>query len=342
MTGYRHFLILFTFLGLLSGQAAATIPLDGYFIANQSCPALSSIRKNKNPGNVQLEADKAYTVVGKNKSDASHYYLKIKGATPALRWVQVSCGTLLTDCQKSAAVDVAGPVSTPTTPVPPVPPEPVPTPVAAAEYVLAVSWQPAFCQSHQYKPECEEQTDDRYDATNFTLHGLWPQPRGNDYCGVSNADRRLDQNKAWSQLPAISLSPGTRADLAVVMPGVASYLHRHEWTKHGTCYGTPAENYFRHALALVDELNGSVVQDLFAGNIGQRITAAQIRDRFDQAFGAGMGNKVKVKCSGGLVTELQLQLKGAATGSVSLVDMLSAANDTSVDCRGGTVDAVGF
>jgi ribonuclease T2 len=339
MLGYRYLLTLFVVLGILSGPAAATIPLDGYFIANQSCPALSSIRKNKNPGNVQLEADKAYVVVGKNKADASHYYLKIKGADPVLRWVTVGCGILLTDCQKNEPAAVTEPVVTPTTPETPAP---APTPVAAAAYVLAASWQPAFCQTHQYKPECEEQTSDRYDATNFTLHGLWPQPRGNDYCGVSNADRRLDSNKAWSQLPALALSPETRADLAVVMPGMASYLHRHEWTKHGTCYGAPAENYFRHSLALMDQLNSSVVRDLFADNIGQRLTATQIRASFDQAFGAGTGKKIKVKCSGGLVTELQLQLKGSATDGISLGDMLSAANDTNVDCNGGTVDAVGF
>lgn len=340
MTYYRYAIaIVFAIVSLVSGSAVATVPLDGYFIANQSCPALSSIRKNKNPGNIHLEADKAYVVVGKNKTDASHYYLKIKGASPERRWVTVSCGTLLTDCRKQAAAEPVEPVTpTPDTPQPPV----IPTPAAAAEYVLAASWQPAFCQTHQYKAECEDQTGDRYDATNFALHGLWPQPRGNDYCGVSNADRGLDRNKAWSQLPMLPLTSETRADLAVIMPGMASYLQRHEWIKHGTCYGTPADTYFRHAMALMDQLNDSVVRDLFADNIGRSVTATHIRQKFDQAFGQGTGNKVKIKCSSGMITELQIQLKGQVGDNVSLAGLLSAADNTSQDCSSGNVDAAGF
>jgi len=50
-----------------------------------------------------------------------------------------------------------------------------------AEYVLAVSWQPAFCETRPRLPECRSQTADRFDATNFTLHGLWPRPRSRAY-----------------------------------------------------------------------------------------------------------------------------------------------------------------
>ena len=59
--------------------------------------------------------------------------------------------------------------------------------------MLAVTWQPAFCQLHARKPECGSQTSDRFDATHFTLHGLWPQPRAKEYCGVSAALRDLDR-----------------------------------------------------------------------------------------------------------------------------------------------------
>src|SRR3546814_10932851 len=58
-------------------------------------------------------------------------------------------------------------------------------PAAAADFfVLAVSWQPAFCETRPAKPECVTQDEDRFDASHFALHGLWPQPRGNVYCGV--------------------------------------------------------------------------------------------------------------------------------------------------------------
>src|SRR3546814_1497468 len=49
-------------------------------------------------------------------------------------------------------------------------------PAAAADFfVLAVSWQPAFCETRPAKPECVTQDEDRFDASHFALHGLWPR-----------------------------------------------------------------------------------------------------------------------------------------------------------------------
>ena len=210
--------------------------------------------------------------------------------------------------------------------------------------MLAVSWQPAFCQTHQdrRKAECVTQTAERFDATHFTLHGLWPQPRGNVYCGVSNRNKQLDDKRAWSQLPELGLSDSTLADLVVTMPGVASYLQRHEWYKHGSCYDGPAEEYYQDSLALMDQLNDSPLRELFADNIGQSITANQIRAGFDQAFGTGSGNKVKIKCNSGLITELWLHLKGKVEADTKLDGLLAAGAPTDQGCNGGRVDAVGY
>jgi ribonuclease T2 len=38
-----------------------------------------------------------------------------------------------------------------------------------AEHVLAVSWQPAFCETRPRLPECRSQTADRFDASNFRI-----------------------------------------------------------------------------------------------------------------------------------------------------------------------------
>ena len=57
------------------------------------------------------------------------------------------------------------------------------------------------------------------------------------------------------------------------MPGTRSALHRHEWLKHGTCYGDTAEEYFADALQLMAELNASPVRALLAARIGGRVTA---------------------------------------------------------------------
>ena len=41
------------------------------------------------------------------------------------------------------------------------------------DMVLAVSWQPGFCETRPRLPECRSQKKSRYDATHFALHGLW-------------------------------------------------------------------------------------------------------------------------------------------------------------------------
>lgn len=289
-----------------------------------------------------LDLDRAYPVLEKNKSDATHYRLVIREASPEKRWVAMSCGTLLVDCH-SAAPPVTPPEPQPQPePTPQPQPQPQPQPVAGPAYLLAVSWQPGFCEGHKSKPECESQTGERFDATHLTLHGLWPQPMGNDYCDVSNRDERLDERSAWSQLPEPMLSEQTYVDLAVAMPGVASYLHRHEWIKHGTCYGEPAESYFREALALMDQLNDSPVRKLIAEHIGERLDADAIRQSFDQAFGRGSGQKVSVSCSGGLITELQIHLAGDIQPDTPLAGLLAGGADSELGCRFGKVDAAGF
>jgi ribonuclease I len=78
------------------------------------------------------------------------------------------------------------------------------------------------------------------------------------------------------------------------MPGTQSFLDRHEWIRHGTCYGRgDPQTYFQEALSLLDEVNGSAVQTLFASNIGKEITVGEVRTTFDTAFGSGAGDRVR-------------------------------------------------
>ena len=113
-----------------------------------------------------------------------------------------------------------------------------------------------------------------------------------------------------------------------IMPGTQSLLHRHEWIKHGTCYSDAAERYYRDSLALMKQLNASAVRALFADNIASTVTAAQVRERFDAAFGAGAGARVKLICQqdGGrrLITELQVHLQGRVTEVGGLGALLAA------------------
>ena len=126
------------------------------------------------------------------------------------------------------------------------------------------------------------------------------------------------------------------------MPGYRSDLHRHQWTKHGTCYGTDADTYFDHAIGLIDQLNDSSVQALFEKRIGTRLRAAEVRAAFDRDFGPGAGDRVRLDCDRqGLITELRIGLKGPISDDSRLGELIHAAPTRTVGCRGGWVDRAG-
>ena len=213
-----------------------------------------------------------------------------------------------------------------------------------AEYILSLSWQPAFCQTHASKPECAGETAASPDATRLSLHGLWPQPFKNQYCNVDAATVDHDKHGEWKSLPAVDLGPALGARLGTAMPGTRSLLERHEWIRHGTCYGAEPKTYFGDALALIDAVNGSPVQALFAANIGKPITAPAIRDAFDKAFGAGAGERVKVSCEGKgdqrVIAEITIGLVGKPGSGHGLAELIAGSRPTSPGCPSGIIAAV--
>lgn len=329
----RWFLFLISlgcFLTLWSKTAYAFIALNDRFVAKEACVAVESIRRGSNPGNIRLQPQTTYPVIGKNRADASHYLLKIEGANPPTRWVSVQCGRLLG-------------TSAPDTPNQPDQPDQA----GNQEYLLALSWQPSFCETKPNKPECQSQTAQRFDATNLVLHGLWPQPNQNIYCNVSPNLQRLDKENRWSELPPINLSEATRTALAEKMPGFD--LHLHEWYKHGTCYSASPEEYYQESIALLDQVNNSSVRELFASNIGDFLSSAEIRQQFDAAFQAGAGTKVQVQCKRdidddreNMVVELQINLKGEIQGDTSIADLLAAGRTVPAGCALGEIDPAGL
>ena len=224
------------------------------------------------------------------------------------------------------------------------------SPARAADnafYLLAISWQPAFCEGQFHKRECLTQTADRFDASHFTLHGLWPQPRSREYCGgVDPRDIRADENGRWDLLPETRLTSATWLDLQIKMPGTQSLLDRHEWIKHGTCYpGGKAETYFRDSLRLLDEINGSGVRDYFARMTGKTVRLSDIRLRFDEAFGPGAGDRIRIACKDDgqrrLITEITIGLRGNPS-SEGLANLMLASRGTNGGCSRGEIDPVGL
>ncbi len=216
-------------------------------------------------------------------------------------------------------------------------------PLAEQFLILAASWQPAFCETQPRRPECRSMTEDRYDASHFALHGLWPR---DEYCGVPAALVERDRASRWADLPALELAPGLAARLAEAMPGARSGLDRHEWIKHGTCLGGTVTDYYEISLAFMAALNDSAVRDLFADNVGRRLERSAIRAAFDRAFGPGAGERVRISCvdDGGreLIDEITIGLWGVPAADADFAALIQAARPTGGGCDGGIVDPVGL
>ena len=190
---HRFFLPLAGLVALGTPVFAAE-PLDGYFIALESCEAYQSKNKQTNPGDIHTEPMRAYDMIAINKPGGDFFQLRVPGAPVTQdRWVFAGCGV------HAVVTDTAQPGPGPLPPVTP------PTgAVESTNNLMALSWQPAFCETKPGKVECQQLNDGLLPITEtqLSVHGLWPQPRGNDYCGVSAEVERLDKARQWAALPA--------------------------------------------------------------------------------------------------------------------------------------------
>jgi ribonuclease T2 len=213
-------------------------------------------------------------------------------------------------------------------------------------HVLALSWQPAFCEAHAQVPECAAESAQSFDAGHLSLHGLWPQPGRNVYCNVDPSHRAADEAGHWRELPVPQLGAETRAGLRKAMPGAQSLLDRHEWIKHGTCFGRDAEAYFRESVRLTAAINESAVGELLAARVGTRVTGGEIRATFDEAFGAGAGARVRLACqrddSRQLLSGITIGLAGDIAGGTPVARLIFAAPPTGPGCPGGIIDPAGL
>jgi ribonuclease T2 len=306
---------------------------SGCFTATESCEAFQSFRKETNPGDFHLQQGQGYHILEKNKNKTA-YRIKTKAKKSPSRWVKTNCGEVSSSCDKTTETTNQPKVQTKKydkqknkkygkTP----------------EYLLALSWQPSFCESHSRKKECRTQTTRRYDADHWSLHGLWPQPRANAYCGVSSIDKGIDRNKRWHLLEPVKLSQETATKLAFIMPGVSSNLQRHEWIKHGTCYGSDADTYYSDAIRLTQQINESIVGKLFTHGVGKQVSLKQVRQHFDKAFGKGAGKKVDMRCDRkGRVSELWINLKGEISADTKISTLLENSIRAGSKCKMGVID----
>ncbi len=322
--------------------------------ATKECPAFNNMKHSKNTHAVHLDTKHKYIILKHHKGQI---LVLIKGKQPAQRWVDEKCfvksnnGSNPMNVQKveSKIISIedelrktsksmaskrfldsrsgSGMTSI----------------VTSKQNILVLSWHNAFCETHRYKKECKRSLltfgKGKYREKHFVLHGLWPQPRNKIYCGVSKNHVSMDKHKQWNRLPTLGLNDDVQMSLAKVMPGLSSNLHKHEWIKHGTCYGTDANSYYEDAVHLTEQVNDSKVGTFFTNNIGKRVTLQQVRAVFNRNFGVGTGKRVEFKCKGGLITELWLHL---GRGSDELGELLKKGKQTRSRCQKGLVDKAGF
>ncbi len=291
----------------LSGVCfAKTTPIyEGMFKADHTCPAYNSYKKKTNPGNVQLIVGEEYKVTEEMKTDKEiAYRIKHSGWKPKERWVSSTCGTTKNLKKQKECTTVAD---------------------SANINVLALSWQPAFCETKQTK-ECENTNPSQYHANNFVLHGYWPgitSCNGFKYTYYQYCGNTTPQN--WEDYPELSLKETTRKDLRIVMPASGfGYLHRHEYFKHGTCQTQwNQDQYYVESMRLTREFNSSSFAEHIRNNIGKSVHKTKLEALLDTEFGEGAHNKVKLQCSKKKdLIDVYIQLPAVVESNTTLSSLL--------------------
>ncbi|MEA3490894.1 MAG: hypothetical protein U9R27_03250 [Campylobacterota bacterium] len=287
--------------------------------AIHTCELFNNMKHTKNSGQHRLEEGVSYRII---KEQGEQYYVTVPDITIPNRWVDRSCfdGANRLQVKKSKSKNFI-------------------VEKHPKELLLAMSWQNAFCQTHRNRRECRLSGDSRITNKHFVLHGLWPQPRDNLYCSVPHKQKQYDKNRQWNRLPKLELSDEIRKELLNVMPGVMSNLHRHEWIKHGTCYGTDANSYYAEAISLSQQVNRSKLSRFFANNQGRVVTLEQVRFKADESFGRGAGKRVELRCKSGMITELWFHL---GYGGDDLSTLLKGGKVVRSRCQRGLIDRAGF
>lgn len=309
--------------------------VTGVFSAQQSCPAYVSKNKSTNPDNAQILAGNQYNiieVIAPNHPD--WYRIILPTANPKERWISAACGQAqVTGGGTGGSGNNGGGGNNSCN-------------VAGQEdsYVLALSWQPAFCETKPQKPECKITDPNVYQAKHFTLHGLWPNKQK---CGISYGFCGEIKGKKdnFCDYPAVQLDSASQASLAEVMPSVtaSSCLERHEWHKHGTCQAKAMEEFFDLSVDLTRQFNDSGMAYFMNRKIGQQVRTEDFLNRVAAVLGSATRERIKLNCDRGMLVEIQLSLVADLTPGADLEKLImNAPAQSNSDC-GETfrVDAIG-
>ncbi|MFZ6756745.1 ribonuclease T2 family protein [Undibacterium sp. Ji50W] len=277
---------LLLFVATFSGLAAyASERAAGSFTAARSCDLYASFAKGTNPDSVKTKPGLTYEIREINKAgDFEWIRVDVPEASPNLRWVARDCGTFQLDAANNKPASPQNKVASTG--------DVCSTPNLEDSYVLAVTWQPGFCEHFPYKgkkPECDAIHNGELVVTNLTLHGLWPNKKE---CGTN-----------YGNCPSspLALSKETVSSISPWMPNFMyeSKFGEYEWQKHGVCQARDADTYFRTAVAAVEEVNNSAVGKFILSRVGKSFSAADFFADVKKNYGDKVARSIMLSCAGG-------------------------------------------
>ncbi|MDT5017059.1 MAG: ribonuclease [Mycobacterium sp.] len=209
---------------------------------------------------------------------------------------------------------------------------------------LVVTWGPSLCKIDPSNLGCTSGHVGKMGQT-FVLHGLWPQPFENQFCGVPKEVADRARKLRGSDMPSVELSEDVRERLQSKLSD-AGVMAPHEWYTHGTCSGVTPDVYFSDAATLTDQAR-KILDPMFQQAKGSPVSIKTVRDEFNAEFGEGAGDRLGLSCrnvtgEGSVAYEVHLSLPPvehlSGTGSaLSLGDLLLKAPTISAGCRHGYV-----
>lgn len=156
-------------------------------------------------------------------------------------------------------------------------------------YVLSLSWSPQHCASRGNKVRSDDaQCGSGGGAFGFVVHGLWPE-YVNGYpesCAVSTA-----------------VAPELISRMLRIMP--SARLIQHEWSKHGTCSGLLAEQYFAHVEELAGRLKIPQRYQALAESLTTSVAALRAELLAENPALPKDGSSLRVICQGEFLQELR-------------------------------------
>lgn len=304
---------------MLFPLAYASYPIKAIVTATEKCPLYSSFKKERNPGDAYSVVGDKYKLVALNReNDPEWGYILVEDVIPKQRWISLECiDTTMIPIAKDRLPSANRSFC-------------VKDPGYEDSFVLALSWQPAFCEVKDDKQECKKM-EDKYGedyslGPKFTLHGLWPnqQACGINYGFCSNQGKKGN----WCDYPVLNLSPAITSSLASVMPNLrySGCLHRYQWYKHGACQAKwDKDTYFQVAIDLTKEFNGNLKQYLDK-NIDTNINKEDFWELLIAHYGNSIRHNTRLKCQNNMLLEIQIHLPGDMRHGEGIRNLVSRAH----------------